>query len=349
VTIYHIIRPLTLIKEVISGGDLEDRSSASCQEAEEDCIRAAPQTGGYCRQMRASARLRLPSGGVVELLPGDLIGRTSSAALTLDDPRISEAHAMVSLRDGGLQLLSLRRMIAVDGRPVASAVLRAGLVVQLADGIALTVERVHLPDSLQALEVPGLGRRLLGSVASVHAGVTLRVCNRFEPGAEAHVWLTDGSPRLQRRNEPARPLRPGDSFEVDGRDVRLVAVPLSSASHTPTRVEGGVQAPLRIEARFDSVHIHREGRPPLVLSGRGARIVSELVCMGGPVPWQVLAAEVWSGHSEPRVLRRRLDVNLARLRSRLREAGVRSDLVRSNGAGQVELVLHDADRVEDRT
>lgn len=299
--------------------------------------------------MRASARVRLPSGGVVELLPGDLIGRTNNAALSLDDPRISEAHALVSLRGGELQLLSLRRMIAVQGKPVASVVLRTGLVVQLADGIAFTVEDVHLPGSLPALEAQGLGRRLLGNLASLRAGPSLTVANRYERDADAHVWLTDTEWRVQLRGEEARPLEPGDEFAVGRHTVQLVDVPLSSAGHTPTRVEGGVHSPLRIEARFDTVHIHRKDRPPLVLSGRGARIVSELVCMRGPVGWQTLAGEVWPGHPEPGVLRHRLDVNLARLRSRLREAGVRSDLVRSDGAGQVELLLHDGDSVEDRT
>ena len=41
-------------------------------------------------------RHRVPHGGV--------IGRLSGAALVLRDPRVSEAHAMVSLRGGALHL-----------------------------------------------------------------------------------------------------------------------------------------------------------------------------------------------------------------------------------------------------
>ncbi len=52
--------------------------------------------------------------------------------MSLDDPRISEAHALLSLRGGALHLLSLRRMIAVDGKPVSGVELRRGLVVALA-------------------------------------------------------------------------------------------------------------------------------------------------------------------------------------------------------------------------
>jgi pSer/pThr/pTyr-binding forkhead associated (FHA) protein len=48
--------------------------------------------------MLATVRLRLPDGSTTTLAPGDIIGRMASAALVLDDGRVSEAHAMVSLR-----------------------------------------------------------------------------------------------------------------------------------------------------------------------------------------------------------------------------------------------------------
>ncbi len=299
--------------------------------------------------MRASARLRLPSGDVVELLPGDLIGRTSTAALRLDDPRVSEAHALISLRGGELHLLSLRRLVAVDGKPVSSAVLRAGLVIALAEAVELTVEAVHLPGTLPALEGEGLDRRLLRSVASIFVGPPLEVVARYDPGAQAHLWLTDSAWRLQIAGQPRRPVDEGDEFLVGGHLLRLVGVPIHSAGQTPTRIEGGVLTPLWIVARFDSAHIHRAEHAPLVLGGRGARLLSELVAFGGPVAWQVLASEVWPEAADPDVLRHRLDVNLGRLRSRLREAGIRADLVRSDGAGQVELVLCQGDTVEDQT
>jgi hypothetical protein len=107
--------------------------------------------------MHASVRFRLPSGDVVELLPGDLIGRTTTAALNIDAPQISEAHALVSLRAGELHLLSLRRMVAVDGKAVANVVLQRGLSVGLAEGIEISVEAVHLPGALAALELSGGG------------------------------------------------------------------------------------------------------------------------------------------------------------------------------------------------
>jgi hypothetical protein len=212
--------------------------------------------------VRASARLRLPSGDVVELLPGDLIGRTSTAALHLDDPRISEAHALLSLRGGELHMLSLRRMIAIDGKAVSSAILRTGLVIGLADGVELTVEAVHLPGALPALEAEGAGRRLLTSVASIVVAPTLQILTRYAPSADAHLWLTDGTWRLGVGDAPPRPLEPGDTFEVGPHSLSFVGVPIASAGQTPTRVDGGVQPPLRVVAQFDTVHVHRKEHPP---------------------------------------------------------------------------------------
>lgn len=69
----------------------------------------------------------------------------------------------------------------------------------------------------------------------------------------------------------------------------------------------------------------------------------------GPVPWEVLAQELWGDEDDRHLLRRKLDVNLSRLRKKLRDAGIRSDLVRADGFGHFELFLMDGDKVEDRT
>ncbi len=300
--------------------------------------------------VHASARIRLPDGSRVEMLPGDLIGRTATAALWLDDPRISEAHAMLSLRGGELRLLALRRMVALDGKPVSELVLRKDQRVELARDLELVVEEVSLPRAVPALQIEGLGERLLGSVASLRITKgEVSVSARYEPGADAHVWSTDEQWRLRIRDGVTRNLAVGDSFDVDGCAVLLTEVALHNASQTPTRVDGGVRAPLHIVAQFDSVALHLNGRPPVVFGGRGARILSELVRFEAPVPWEMLAREVWPQEPEPGVLRHRLDVNLGRLRSRLRSAGIRTDLVRPDGAGSLGLVLYDGDSVEDKS
>ena len=75
---------------------------------------------------------RLPDGTTAALGHGDVIGRLESAALHLSDPRISEAHAMVSLRGGALKLVALRGRLVVDGAALRDVELVPGLVVQLA-------------------------------------------------------------------------------------------------------------------------------------------------------------------------------------------------------------------------
>lgn len=55
--------------------------------------------------MRAYAKILAPDDTEWLLGPGDRIGRLASAALTIDDARVSEAHAMISLRGGELRLL----------------------------------------------------------------------------------------------------------------------------------------------------------------------------------------------------------------------------------------------------
>ena len=60
---------------------------------------------------------------------------------------------------------------------------------------------------------------------------------------------------------------------------------------------------------------------PLVFSGLMARILTELVQLGGPAPWEVVAGAVWPDERDAFSLRKRWDVTLGRLRSRLKEIG----------------------------
>ena len=73
--------------------------------------------------MAASAR--------VTLVPGDLVGRIWSAALRLDDPGVSEAHALVSLRGEELWLLGLRGRFLVEGQPRTEVAMAPGMRVRL--------------------------------------------------------------------------------------------------------------------------------------------------------------------------------------------------------------------------
>ena len=299
--------------------------------------------------MRAAVRFRLPDGASAELGPGEFIGRVGSAALVLDDPRISEAHAMVSLRRGELYLLSLRRLVGVHGKPTSEVLLEVGLTIDLASGVQLGVELVQKPAHVRALRAPGLGVRPLPQVASVVAGPPPRLLGRFLPGAAAHLWSTGLDEwRLRIGDGVACSVGVGDSFEAAGLTFEMCDLDLNAASHEPT-LEGGLDAPMRIVAHYDGVEVHRANRPVVTIGGIGARLISELVMLGGPVDWQVVARELWRDEANPNELRHRWDVALGRLRARLRGAGVRDDLLRSDGGGQLQLVLYDGDRVDDRT
>lgn len=285
--------------------------------------------------------------GTHELEAGALIGRLPSADLHLDDPRVSEAHAMVSLRGDTLRLLALRGRLAHQGQQTSSLTLAAGQEVFLAPTLSIRIEQVVLPDSVLALEAEGLPRQVLAGVCSLGLH-PLRLTSRFVAEADAWLWGEGEGWTLRTRNGMQRPLRAGSRFELQDRTFTAVAVPLGGAAGASTRKTAGLAAPVRVVAHYDTVEIHPQGGTTLLLNGVMARLVSELVLIDGPVAWQALAEEVW-GTDDPEVLRHRLDVTLSRLRARLRRGAVRSDLVRSDGAGALSLLLHPEDVIEDRT
>ena len=103
----------------------------------------------------------------------------------------------------------------------------------------------------------------------------------------------------------------------------------------PPRRTGGVHAPIHVIACFDTVELHRDGESTVVLGGLSAQLISELVAFAGPVSWVTVARALWPRDDEEGSLRRRWDVALARLRSRLRAERLRPDLVHADGSGQV--------------
>ncbi|HMV66767.1 MAG TPA: hypothetical protein PKA64_07945, partial [Myxococcota bacterium] len=115
-----------------------------------------------------SVELCLPSGERHTLLHGDLIGRLWSAALRLDDPRVSEAHAMVSHRGREMKLLALRGRFQADGLPTTEVSVHPGMEITLAPGLVLTVAAVTLPPAVLAIAAPGVAARVLPGVTSLY-------------------------------------------------------------------------------------------------------------------------------------------------------------------------------------
>lgn len=144
------------------------------------------------------------------------------------------------------------------------------------------------------------------------------------------------------------PLAEGDAWSVEGVTFQAMALPVGRAGPSPTRVTGGIDPPLRIVTAYETAQVQAGDAPPIVFAGVHARILSELAALGGPAGWEVVAREVWPDEDDAWVLRKRWDVNLGRIRGRLREGGVRTDLVRAAGTGQVEMVLRRDDVLEDR-
>ncbi len=300
--------------------------------------------------MRAYVRFIWGDDDVVDLCPGDLIGRLWSAGLRIDDARVSEAHALVSLRGAQLKLLALRGVLAVDGKRVSEVVLEPGVEVFFAKDLSLEVAAVEIPDTALALQAPGLlPQTLAASVYSVVTRPAAGLVPRNDPAAQAHIWSTGDGWRVRVSGEDARVLQAGDTLELDGTSFEVVTVPVRQASQDETRGLGRLHKPMRIIAQYDTVHLHRKGEAPASLSGISARIVSELVGFDGPVDWEVVAREIWRDDVDRFMLRRKWDVNLARLRRKLRDAGLRADLVLADGTGNIELLLLPDDEVEDRT
>lgn len=293
-----------------------------------------------------SVHLALPDGSQVHLNPGDIIGRMASAALRVDDPRVSEAHALVSLRGERLVLLALRGALLRAGKPQSAIELVAGSEIVLAAGLSLRVLGVQLPDTALAIEGVEHGPVVLtSSVYSLTQDGDKTSCiPGFRKDSVLSIWSTGEGWRMRRGDAPAQELD-ADQTLIPG--VRSASMQLSQASAQSTVAAGQVGLPLRIVARFDTVQIDREGWPTCHIGGRPARILSELVSIGAPVSWEAVAREIWADGAERDQLRTRWDRNLSSLRSKLRAAQIRTDLVRSCGSGNIELLLHQSDQALD--
>lgn len=290
-------------------------------------------------------------GREVRVQPGDLVGRLRSAALRIDDPRISEAHAYVSLRDGSLMLLALRGGMAMGGRLHREIGLQRGAVITLAKGdpaVTLTVVDVKHPERLLALAGPGLSAEVLsGRSLSLVFEPDPMLIGGIQPGAAAIFW-TDGEGWVGRVGDerPTRLTR-GLRLAVEGHRFEVHEVAVGEGQVAQTELEGGLQEPLRIDGFFDSIHVHRRGRAPLVIAGASGRLLYELGTIGQPVAWSVVAETLWPDVDDFSKLRKRWDVLLVRLRKRLAEASIRTSLVQADGGGKVRLLLEPSDAFRD--
>jgi len=282
-----------------------------------------------------NAWVRLTCGeATAELYPGCIVGRSWRSDLIINDPRVSEVHAVVSLRGGALKLRPLGGNLWLFGMPVEAVVLARGQRIALAEDLELLVEELVLPDRIPALRIDDCepialeAPRVWVDAKGVHSRP---VADSVELWSIDETWYVGTPPKAL---EPVQTL--------GGYRLELVQVARKTAESQATMAQG-LYAPLKIVARFDTVQIHQANQPVLLLSGKTAQLISELAALG-PVSWKVVASELWSSEP-PDVQRRRWDKTLATLRRKLREAHIRPDLVRSS-AGRVSLVLIQDDQLD---
>jgi len=264
--------------------------------------------------------------------------------MRLDDPRVSEAHAMVSLRGRQLKLLALRGRIWQRGATVSSLVLEAGATFSLGHGLDFVVQAITLPQSVLGVEGPGLARQALGGVASIYVRPTPQLVPGFAEDADGVLWGEDDLWFFRPTAGEQSAVGPGDTRDINGLTIRFVAIPLGEASESTT-LSGTL--PLTIVAGYDTVQVH-QGEATAFLSGIPARIISELVDYGVAVEWETIAASLWTQGQDRASLRPRFDMALSRLRRKLRDAGIRDDFIVSSGHGHLELVLRERDRIENK-
>lgn len=306
-----------------------------------------------------TANLALPSGDLVVVTVGDIIGRSHTAAVQIDDPRVSVAHAMVDVRKGRACLLRLRRALYVDGVEASSVTLKPGTRIGLSPDadLAISVQAVQVPTHVLTLEgvlpEPLDLYNDLAILATTDRSRPFAIHpRRYTPGAVAHIYSGDGTWKIHIRGTAPEPLFDGWQGTLLDRPLRVHARPLLEATAHPT---ASTYRQLRIVARYESVSID-DGTPrrPIIISGFPARILSEVIeCGGGPVPKKDIAEQIWNTPADrdldEHTLCARLDRHLGILRTKLHSAGLPPDLLLRNGKGLLELKLgpNDTARIDD--
>ncbi len=291
----------------------------------------------------------------------------AQSTVRIDDPRISEAHALVSLRGTELKFLALRGRLSVDGKPRTEVTLTPGLRIVLAGFFGLTVHDVAMPDQILGITAVYDPTQVVGAhgVIAIVPSSEVPLRSGYDPAAAAHVWTrADASVLRRATSDPASPpgksdfasapvdtgLTPGDIFDVDGRRYLFGFVPRIAFDARPTDDRGRFESRLKLVLQFDTVHIHGTNGRSAVLDGIGARLLCELYEIGAPISWREVARLLWPSEIlDSPSMRQRWDQLMTRVRMRLREAGIRSDLVRPTQRGLVELQLGPDDEVDDQT
>lgn len=284
-----------------------------------------------------------PAQEPILLSPGDWIGRALQAALRVDDARISEAHAMVSLRGGALWLLALRGRLYQRGRVLPEVALEEGVQVALADGIVLRCEGVELPDEVQGLVVGSGAPQVLLGTTSLYLSPTPTLRAGFDAQADAVFWTVGDAWRVAVAGQPAVLFRPGTQVNVGTVAVQAVRVPFARAAQTRTRPT--LRDPITWQPHAAGVRLEMANQQRHEITGVPGRILAAGLLDDAP-DWLQVCATVWPDDlSSVASMRNRLDVGINRLRERLREVGAVDVRVAMDGSGRLMVSLPAVDSV----
>lgn len=297
-------------------------------------------------EMRAIAWMRMSGDDrVVPVGHGDIVGRLPTAALRVDDGRVSEAHALVSLRGEHLKLLALRGRFRVAARVVPEVTLEAGLAIELAEHLTLHVERVVLPEAVLALALPDSEPVTLGGTTSILPGPPLTLHPGYRHDALLVIWALGTGWRGGAPGARPRDLTPGPLALQGGAEASLVLRPRGGAHALRTRT--GLASPLRARCFPDGVLLQVVGGDRLPITGIPGRLAAVLLATGRPIAWRDVTALIWpDDRADERSLRRRLDAALWRLRGNLRTVGVDPGRIVLDGAGTLRFETGVDDRIE---
>lgn len=290
--------------------------------------------------MRAFALCQLTGeDDLFELEPGDIIGRMELAALSIEDARISEAHAMISLREGELRLLALRGRFRVKQEVCSQIALTDGLEIELAQDIYLKVLEVYLPDHILGLEIPGFTQMALPQTMTLFAQNPPVIRSGYDNSGDAIFWSLDGSHRVTLLHEQrTMQLKAQDHIKIKDLEVEIISIPVNSASRPKTVPFHA--APQQLEILETGVRIVQDDTNSALITGLPGKILATLLLYGPTMTWEQIVEHVWPGdRSLELALRRRFDCSLSRLRSRLQRLGLPAQMVRMSGTGLVTLEL----------
>jgi hypothetical protein len=258
---------------------------------------------------------------------GGVLGRSPRAALPLQGSGVSELHAYVSLRGKALRLLALRGRVEVDGEACDDIELEPGQVLRLGS-VLLDVDDVVLPDRI--LLVHGLGPHPV-VVEDPEASLWTGPPPRLGAGhhQDADLLLTQSTSGWSVTPRCGQPQALPTDLALPPLRLQLAPLGAQGSGTTTTAARAGLEitfCPSRVELRGP------DGQE-LVLHGRLFELLDVLRAMKGePTRWEELVGMIWEEQEvDPRENFKRLT---RRLRNRLVQAGIREDLVRSDGRGR---------------